>query len=89
MEIESEKSNSVLWRYPWRNKESLLKMEIESVLELPSNTDALSRNKESLLKMEIESYHLLTTHTQTTSSVRNKESLLKMEIESLSFLVGL
>ncbi len=65
-----------------RNKESLLKMEIESLLLSSSiHSPSLSRNKESLLKMEIER---LTTWLQSVSAgVRNKESLLKMEIESL------
>ena len=69
-----------------RNKENLLKMEIESqVGKSLIYTQAQLGNKENLLKMEIER---TTHHPLTQYSIRNKENLLKMEIESLQHLTS-
>ena len=62
-----------------RNKESLLKMEIERRFRWNNTSTSCTWNKESLLKMEIES---TTAKRQLLfECLRNKESLLKMEIE--------
>ena len=80
MEIESEEESCRLVNHVYRNKESLLKMEIESQFQLPTSLP-VKGNKESLLKMEIESKNKAVVGTAVAT--RNKESLLKMEIESL------
>ncbi len=66
----------------FRNKENLLKMEIESsrLQTIPSSITSWSRNKENLLKMEIE--RSLITPEGKPNALWNKENLLKMEIES-------
>ena len=63
----------------FRNKESLLKMEIERSYFLAPPVFPSTRNKESLLKMEIE--RIIYCAIISPPATRNKESLLKMEIE--------
>ena len=80
MEIESLVISVNSWTDGIWNKESLLKMEIESylILYLSAQVEP-SGNKESLLKMEIESD--LSNVREVIHRLGNKESLLKMEIE--------
>ena len=63
----------------FRNKENLLKMEIERPLYVCPHSSHSLGNKENLLKMEIERPLYVCPHS--SHSLGNKENLLKMEIE--------